>query len=54
MSIQEQDKTRNGTATRIRQIREAFTDARNKAGLKDAPEELLAGFDETEFDEIIP
>jgi hypothetical protein len=51
MTIQEQDKT---TATRIRQIREAFTDARNKAGLKDAPEELLAGFDETEFDEIIP
>jgi hypothetical protein len=41
MDIQEYDKTKSETAIRIRQIREAFTEARNKSGSKDAPEEFL-------------
>lgn len=48
MSIQ----TDSGPAARIQRIREAFSEARNEAGLK-APEELVDGFDET-FDEYVP
>jgi hypothetical protein len=36
MDSQERDKTENETAFRIRRIREAFTEARNKAALKDS------------------
>lgn len=49
MTIQEQDTM----AARIRRIREASAEARNKAGLMDASEELLSGFDEDIFEETI-
>lgn len=47
MTIQEHDLLEGGTATRIRRIREAFAES-------DAPEELMSGFDEDIFDEIVP
>ena len=50
MTIQEQDIT----ATRIRRIREAFAEKNNKGALMDAPEELMSGFDEDVFDEVVP
>ena len=46
MSIQAPDRIDSGTATRIRRIREAFSEARTEAGLKDAPEVLCSGFEE--------
>ena len=46
MSIQAPEKIDSGTATRIRRVREAFSEARTKAGLKDAPEVLCSGFEE--------
>jgi hypothetical protein len=42
MAIKELHGTDAETAVRIRRIREAFTDARRQAGLKDAPEEFSA------------
>jgi len=46
MSIQAPEKIDNATATRIRRLRETFSEAHNKAELKDAPEVLCSGFDE--------
>lgn len=51
MSIQAPEKTDNATAIRIRRIRETFSAARTKAGLKD-PEVLCSGFEERV--EVIP
>ena len=39
MDVQEQDRTENDTAIRIRRIREAFAEARAEGGEKDAPKE---------------
>jgi len=41
MDIQEYDKTKSETAIRIREIREAFTEARDKSGLEAASEEFV-------------
>jgi hypothetical protein len=45
MSVQAPEKIES-TSTRIRRIREAFSEARTAAGLKDAPEVLCSGFEE--------
>jgi hypothetical protein len=46
MSVQAPEKIDTSTATRIRRIREAFSEARTTVGLKDAPEVLCSGFEE--------
>jgi hypothetical protein len=48
-----EDTLENSVATRIRRVREAFADSRAKAGVLDTHDELVAGFDETEFDETV-
>jgi hypothetical protein len=57
MDSQERDKTENETAFRIRRIREAFTEARNKAALKDnvatpKTENELKSFDNSQISTI--
>ncbi|BBZ46467.1 hypothetical protein [Mycobacterium parmense] len=53
MTIHVEDTVDITTATRIRRIRSAFADARGAVDLKDAPQDLVAGFDEVEFDESV-